>query len=215
MGFGGLMLDPEPFKRFVRETRERDARRLEEARFLSATNILLTSQDCDDLNVLYSVRGRRMSTPIEAATDHNEEIEELQRALGNTRTVADGRYQEMATKVFALERFEAEARIQIMNLTEQMRAVIESQKADESELIRDLRRIIKVIGITEIIQDWLDPSGSTEWITEEALCAELYRRWGHLTAGGKRLFAKPPTVSGTTKQMIAEALKRRQEAPNA
>jgi hypothetical protein len=115
------------------------------------------------------------------------------------------------TRLSALERFEAEARLQIMNLTEQMAAVGESQKAAERDEYVDLRRALLVIGLTGIAREW-SYRVDCVWPWDE-LCAELYRRYGHLNAGNEALWTKPPKApSDETKQLVAESLRRRQEA---
>jgi hypothetical protein len=67
-----------------------------------------------------------------------------------------------------------------------------------------------VIGLTEILADRGLGHGLVDKIVDRAwgdLCAEFYRRYGHL-----RLWSKPPALpSPETKQLIAESLRRRQE----
>ena len=141
-----------------------------------------------------------MTTEAEA---NPRNLDEVLRFYGNGLDAHEKR-------LAALEAFRARVEWPIQNMAEQMRAVVESQKADESDVYEELRRIIKVIALTEIIVQWGPPEqAEPRW---GALCAELFYRWGHLTVGGKHLWTKPPTVSDATKQMIAEALKRRQEA---
>jgi hypothetical protein len=102
---------------------------------------------------------------------------------------------------------------QVRILTAQMAGVVESQEADESEYVRDLRRALLVVGLTEILVGWYGIFGSSEvnnYDEWETVCAEFYRRYGHLTAAGKPLWTKPPKApSAETKAKIAKALKIR------
>lgn len=92
---------------------------------------------------------------------------------------------------------------------------LETQDRDaESKGYEELRRIIKVVGLTPIIRDMMlrgrrvfgEPG---DW---DDACNELYRRYGHLQFDGKPLWADPPAVSETTKQLIAESLQHDHEA---
>jgi hypothetical protein len=100
---------------------------------------------------------------------------------------------------------------QVQILTRQVRRLEESQKQEATDHYAELRRIIKVIGLAEIIGQTqmtdLDHAGDMM-----LACTALYRRYGHLQFDGKPLWSKPPTVSDQTKTLIAEALRRRQEA---
>lgn len=94
---------------------------------------------------------------------------------------------------------------------------LEAQNRDaETDRYGELRRLIKVIALTEILSgagtmhELLDIVGDDFWVP---ICAEVYRRYGHLQFDGKPLWSKPPAPpSPQTKALIAEALRRRQEA---
>lgn len=108
----------------------------------------------------------------------------------------------------------------LMNHQEALDAIRESQKADESATIKHLRQLLKAIVLTEVLNErarweysgWANASSlePAEW---DVICDELYRRYGHLTMpDGTPLWSRPPTVSNETKALVADLLKRRQEA---
>jgi hypothetical protein len=135
-----------------------------------------------------------------------------------TVAVMDTRLLKMSQKIDDLEQFETEARFQIMNLNAQIQALLDAKADVDTDRHRDLRRIIKVIGLTEMIaQTMTDDAGINMRVADGVwpeLCVELHRRYGHLQFDGKPLWSKPPAPpSETTKALIAESLRRRHSDP--
>jgi hypothetical protein len=134
-----------------------------------------------------------------------------------TVAVMDTRLLKMSQKIDDLEQFETEARFQIMNLNAQIQALLDAKTDADTDRYKELRRIIKVIGLTEILDDdGVPPENvpyvlASEWTRH---CAELHRRYGHLQFDGRLLWSKPPACpSSETKALIAESLRRRHSDP--
>lgn len=100
---------------------------------------------------------------------------------------------------------------------------LEAQTRDaETDRYVELRRLIKVIALTERLVERgarADAEGiiiDRHDITKEEwrhACAVLFERYGHLRFDGKLLWSKPPAPpSPQTKALIAESLRRRQES---
>jgi hypothetical protein len=93
-----------------------------------------------------------------------------------------------------------------------------TQKAPDTDRYVELRRALKVIGLTEILAEWTKTAPLMEWdkldkIRWPNVCAELFERYGHLQLDGKPLWAGPPKPpSPETRALIAECLRRHQEA---
>jgi hypothetical protein len=143
-----------------------------------------------------------VSVSPEAEAEHLELIREKVRLFNYERRIKD-----LEVQTFQLTE-------QVRILTAQMACVVGAQKAEESEYIHELRRAIVVIGLGDIMAEWGwdDTTPAEDWDWEPA-CERLFARYGHLTAGGRPLWTKPPKApSEATKQLIAESLKRRQES---
>jgi hypothetical protein len=132
-----------------------------------------------------------------------------------TVAVMDTRLLKMSQKIDELERFETEARFQIMNLNAQIQALHDAKADADTDHYKELRRLLKVIGLTEILADWdLDVDDATADLAEmwRQACVELHHRYGHLRFDSNPLWSKPPEPpSDATKALIAEASRRRQE----
>jgi hypothetical protein len=132
-----------------------------------------------------------------------------------TVAVMDTRLLKMSQKIDELERFETEARFQIMNLNAQIQALLDAKTDADTDRYKELRRLLKVIGLVDIIAVEVGPEtvmavGEDYW---RKRCTELHRRYGHLQFGGRPLWSKPPAPpSPETKAFIAESLRIRQES---
>lgn len=125
-----------------------------------------------------------------------EEIDDLRRTVAGVRDA------------FAARLFEVAEQVRI--LTGQVQELRESQKEAERDEYVNLRRALLVIGLTDVLSGWHHPDWFDDDRRRAAACSEFYRRYGHLTAGGRPLWSKPPEkISDKTKAEIAKALKIR------
>jgi len=145
-------------------------------------------------------QARHLAAIRDAARDDFEQF--TAQALGN-----------QASRILQLEAFKAQAEFQIMNLTQQMQAVIESQKSEDTEVLIAKQRSILALALSEVMADneflphLVDEITDASW---RVWCAEVYRRYGGPEFG---LWLNPPDhVSDKTKQLVKLFLQRRQEA---
>jgi hypothetical protein len=114
---------------------------------------------------------------------------------------------------------QAETYLQVQILTEQMNAVRESQKREDTDAHRTLRRSILALALAEVVasinrglrsldrpatdvDDWTE----ADW---EDACAEVYRRYG---GPPLNLWKNPPDhVSDETKALVKAQIERWQE----
>jgi hypothetical protein len=150
----------------------------------------------------------------EAQARHLEQIHEaIHGGWAPSKDAWDSLLQGLAAhwkRMAELESFRAQAEFQIINLTEQMQAVVESQKREDTEAYKALRRSILALALAEVLNLWgwqVDEVSTDGW---DQVCAEVYRRYGGPELG---LWLNPPDhVSDKTRALVKLFLQRRQEA---
>jgi hypothetical protein len=177
---------------------------------------ILPTEDLELMNDRLNMLEEWRSTASARIAQLEAEMRNLQMAYRAALARMDRFQEDQATHGDRLRTTSAttgEIYVAMTALKERVDGLESEHKAEESEYIHDLRRVLLIIGLAETIWDGgcFRPNWLWDQVDWDAECAEFYRRYGHLMAGERPLWTKPPKApSPETKALIAESLKRRE-----